>query len=312
MILTCCLLLCGCGQQVSSPQETTQPQETVPQMSGTLPTEKVYKQREGIETILIMGLDKFESHTEEQTGYLNDQQADFLMLFILDQEAQKIDVLHLNRDTMTEIRRLGIGGGAAGKFTGQLCLSHTFGSGGSDSCLNTVKAVSTFLKGVKIDHYLAMTMDAVEILNDLVGGVTVTIPLDMTVEDPAFVEGAEVTMNGEQALKYVRARMSVGDGTNLSRMERQRQYLTALFQKVLQKMDEDDHFLNQSLLKLSSYFQSDYSVNQLDQLGDRIKTCEISPFVSIEGTQVVGEEFMEFYADEDSLNQVLIDLFCEP
>ena len=201
VLLGCCLLLSGCKQQPSSAVTETTAGETTAAVS--METEQAYRPREGIETFLFMGLDKYETG-EEQIGYLNDQQSDFLMLFIMDREAGTLEVLHLNRDTMTEIRRLGIGGGNAGKFVGQLALSHTFGSGGSDSCLNTVKAVSGFLKGVKIDHYIAMTMDGVGILNDLVGGITVTIPVDMTMVDPAFEEGAEITLQGEQALLFVR------------------------------------------------------------------------------------------------------------
>ena len=305
IVLGCCLLLTGCKQQPSaSPAasaETTAPRET----AGT-----DWVPRKNIETLLLMGLDKFEAQQQPE-GYLNDQQCDFLMLLILDSEDRTCQVLHLNRDTMTEIRRLGIGGGAAGRFQGQLALSHTFGSGGSDSCLNTVRAVSDFLKGVKIDHYLSMTMDAVGILTDLAGGIPVTIPVDMTSVDESFREGEQVLLHGDQALKFVRSRSTLEDSSNLSRMERQRQYLTALVQALLEKMNTEEGFLSRSLLELSAYIQSDLSAGQLNALGERLKDCELQPFVTIEGEAVRGEEFMEFYADEDSLNQVLRDLFTE-
>ena len=105
--LGCCLLLSGCKQQSysdetnaeTSPDETTRAQITEP-----LPTKK-----EHIQTILVMGLDKFEMSSQE-IGYLNDQQSDFLMLLVVDEKAGTCQILHLNRDTMTEIRRLGVGG----------------------------------------------------------------------------------------------------------------------------------------------------------------------------------------------------------
>ena len=299
LTLLCSLFLTGCGQAESdSSLETTQTAET-----GYIP-------REDLQTILFMGLDKYEA-PENEMGYLNDQQCDFLMLLILDENSRTIDVLHLIRDTMTEIRRLGIGGGVAGKFTGQLALGHTFGSGGSDSCLNVTKAVSKFLKGVKIDHYIAMTMTGVGKLNDMVGGVDVTIPVDMTSIDPAFQKGQTVHLEGEQALAFVRARASLEDSSNLSRMERQRLYLEQFYPSLLDHIRREEDFTSQSLLALSNDFRSDLTVNRLSEMAGEFADYQLQPFTTIDGEAVKGEEFMEFYADEDALNQVLIALFCQ-
>ncbi len=276
----------------------------------TLETEPKYVFRDDLQTILFMGLDKFEAPVEKM-GYLNDQQCDFLLLMILDEKSQTVDVLHLNRDTMTEIRRLGVGGGNAGKFTGQLALSHTYGSGGSDSCLNVTRSVSKLLKGVRVDHYVAMTMAGVAKLNDLAGGVDVEIPVDMTMVDPAFEKGATVHLEGEQALLFVRSRGLLEDSTNLSRMERQREYLTGLYGKLLNAKNSDNNFTTRSLVEMSSYFQSDLTVNQLSSLADKMAECELKPFTTIEGEAVKGEEFMEFYVDEESLDSVVRTLFCE-
>ena len=284
-----------------------------PQLSSseeTLAAQPKFVAREGIETILFMGLDKFEA-PETEIGYLNDQQCDFLMLFVLDEANQVCDVLHLNRDTMTEIRRLGIGGGVASRFTGQLALSHTYGSGGSDSCINTTKAVSHLLKDVKIDHYVAMTMSGVGKLNDLVGGVQVEIPVDMTQIDPSFVKGEKVLLKGDQALLFVRSRKDVDDQSNLSRMERQRIYMTELYKKLLFSSHEDHNFVHRSLLDMTSYIKSDMTINQLDAMAEVMETCTLNPFITIDGKAVKGEEFMEFYVDEDSLNDVVTSLFAE-
>ena len=270
---------------------------------------KAPQKKKNLTTILVMGLDKYQAPADAM-GYLNDQQADFLMLAVMDRDTMTCDVLHLNRDTMTTVRRLGIGGGEAGKFEGQLALAHTFGSGGSDSCLNTVRAVSDLLKGVKIDHYMAVTMDGVGALNDLVGGVSLEVLDDMTALDPALVQGETVLLQGEQALTYVRSRGGLADSTNLHRMERQRQYLSALYGQLMEKMKADDSFLRNSLGKLTGYFQSDCTVNQLNDLGRLLSECTLNPFLTLSGEAVKGEEFMEYYVDEESLNGVLRQLFC--
>lgn len=271
---------------------------------------KYYVPREDLQTILIMGLDKDE-RPESTIAYTNKLQADFLMLLIIDEEAQVCDVLHLNRDTMTEIRRLGIGGGETGTFVGQLALAHTYGSGGSDSCLNAVKAVSNLLGGVAIDHYMTLTMDAVGKINDMVGGVTVTMLEDFTEFDPAMEKGAELTLMGDQALAYVRFRMTIGDGLNVSRMERQEQYLSAFYTKLMEKNQEDDDFLAKALMNVNDAFMSDLTVNQLDKLGETMAVCQLNPFQSLAGKTVKGEEYYEYHVDAEKLQETVISLFYE-
>ena len=267
--------------------------------------------KQNLTTVLFLGLDKYQAPVDS-LGYLNDQQADFLMLAVMDREAQVCDVLHLNRDTMTTIRRLGIGGKEAGRFVGQLALSHTYGSGGSDSCLNTVRAVSELLKGVNIDHYVALTMDAVGVLNDLAGGVSVEVLDDMTACDPALVKGQTVRLQGDQALTYVRTRSGLPDSSNLRRMERQRQYLEALYGALMEKMRQDGDFLTRSLGSLAGSFRSDCTVNQLNDLGRDLSACTLHPFLTIEGEAVKGEEFMEYHADPEDLQRKIDLLFYEP
>lgn len=309
----------GCGKQeanqVSAVESAPIVETTIP-LGATIPDNAVqyqgeyYVPRENLQTILIMGLDKFER--EESTfAYTNKMQSDFLLLAIIDEEAGVCDLLHLNRDTMTQIRRLGFAGADTGSFVGQLALAHTYGSGGSDSCLNAVRAVSDFLGGVKIDHYMTLTMDAVGKINDLVGGVTVTLLEDFTQLDPEMKKGEEITLKGEQALLYVRTRQGVGDQTNLSRMERQRQYLNAFYGKLMEANKKVDGFLSSTLLKVNDDFESDCTVNQLDALSELLETCTVNPIVSIEGQAVQGEEFIEFYADEESRQETVLSLFYE-
>ena len=281
--------------------------------SAEIPTAEAsesLRHKENLETFLIFGLDKFEAK-EDEMGYINDQQSDFLMMVALDRDTKVCNLLHLNRDTMTEIRRLGIGGSSAGKFEGQLALAHTYGSGGSDSCLNTVKAVSTFLGGEHIDHYIGMTMDMVGKLNDLVGGITVTIMDDMTSVDPTFVKGDTVTLHGDQALWYVRIRMGLDDSTNLRRMERQRQYLEALYHQLLAAAEEETQQSHTELLEFFASLQTDLSVNQMDSLRNSLKEYRVEPILFIEGEAVKGEEFMEFYPEEQSVQKAIETIFYE-
>lgn len=269
-----------------------------------------YAKREDLETVLLLGVDKFEGETPE--GYINNQQADFLLLLVMDKQNETCTPIQLNRDTMTQIQILGVTGELAGTFTGQLALAHTYGSGEEDSCENTVLAVSNLLYGMEIDHYVSLTMDGVALLNDLVGGVTVEVLDDFTGIDDSLVQGETVTLQGQQALTYVRSRGGLEDSSNLHRMERQRQYLAALQQQLKAAVQQEDGFTLDALLQLNEYMVSDCTVNQLSDLGDSLAAYQVSDILTTPGDAQEGEEFMEFTVDEVALQQLVMDVFYEP
>ena len=269
-----------------------------------------YARQEGLETVLLLGVDKFEGETPE--GYINNQQADFLLLLVMDKQHETCTPIQLNRDTMTQIQILGVTGEPAGTFTGQLALAHTYGSGEEDSCENTVLAVENLLYGVGIDHYVSLTMDGVALLNDLVGGVTVEVLDDFSGIDDSLVQGETVTLQGQQALTYVRSRGGLEDSSNLRRMERQRQYLAALQQQLKAAVQQEDGFTLDALLQLNEYMVSDCTVNQLSDLGDSLAIYQVSDILTTPGDAQEGEEFMEFTVDEAALQQLVMDVFYEP
>lgn len=295
--------LSGCAKNTPAEPIVVSEETTAPVKAPEL--------KKGLETFLVLGLDDYE-RPEKSVGYLNGMQSDFLLLVVVDADNHKIQALHINRDTMTKVPRLGVFGDAAGNITGQIALAHTYGSGGSDSCLNAVKAVSNFLGGVKIDHYMTFTMDSVAVINDMIGGVTVLVEDDFSEADPTIVQGQEITLKGSQALTYVRGRGSVGDKTNISRMKRQRQYMFAMYEKVIEASKSDENFIKNLTLKLADSFMTDCTINQLETLALTIGICEMEPFLTIDGEAKVGEKFMEFYADPESVQAAVNKLFYEP
>ena len=144
-----------------------------------------YFPRQDITVILVMGIDE-EGPVKDSGSYRNNGEADMVAAVMLDQADETYTVLTLNRDMMLEMPALGIGGKQAGTFYGQLALSHTYGSGLADSAENTRNTVSSLLNGITIDHYIAMNMDAIGILNDAVGGVTVTVRDDFSAVDESL------------------------------------------------------------------------------------------------------------------------------
>lgn len=270
-----------------------------------------YSLKENQELLLIMGLDKFEKNIASES-YNNDQQADFLILVAVDNDTKTAAALHINRDSMADINILGVGGQTVGSYVGQLALAHTYGSGDHDSCRNTLKAVSSFLYDLPIDHYVSVTMDAVMIVNDMVGGVTVNVTDDFSGVDDTLKQGEEIRLLGDHALNYVRARGGVADGTNINRMARQRQYMSALYDAISQRSSSDEKFLFQLMTKIKDYVVSDCSAVKLSDLMNQITGYEIGDIQTIEGKTETGEKYMEFYPDEKLLQKQLVTLFYEP
>ena len=267
--------------------------------------------RKELETVLVMGVDKYADDAAAEDGYTNQEQADFLLLLVLDRNAGVCTALPLNRDTMTEITALGLAGEQVGTFNGQLALSHTYGSGGLDSARNTGRAVSSLLYGVDIDHVMAFTMDAVPVLTDAVGGVPVLVEDDFSAMTDQLPMGQEVTLHGDLALTFVQSRGDMGgEKTNINRMSRQAAYLRGLYTR-LQSAAQDEGFLTQLLLELSPYLDTDCTATQLNDLYQTVVQDKLAVLDAPAGEAVVGDEFMEFHVDEDALQQTVIELFYE-
>lgn len=270
-----------------------------------------YVLKDDVQSVLVLGLDKFESEKDD-SGFYNDQQADFLMLFVIDNEDKSYSVIHLNRDTMVDINVLGVAGEKIDTFFGQLALAHTYGNGKEVSCRNTADAVSGLLNNVNIERYISVTMDAVPVITDLVGGVKLEIKDDFSSIDDSLVMGETIKLSGEQALNFVRTRYGLEDSSNESRMLRQREYVTSLFDALNEKYIEDEDFLEKVTFDLSEYIVSNFTVTQMENLIDSLSNYEFKDIYVIDGESKIGEKFLEFYADEDSVNNLVLDLFYTP
>lgn len=142
-----------------------------------------YQRREGLTSILVMGVDH-DSAVESEGAYQGGQ-GDFQRLIVIDPERQVIRQLKIDRDTMTECTVLGYLGSPIGTKEMQISLAHGFGDGKEESCEYAREAVEDLLLGESIDFYVAMNMDGISELNDLAGGVTVTLEDDFSSIDPA-------------------------------------------------------------------------------------------------------------------------------
>lgn len=272
-----------------------------------------YRRRNDVTSILIMGVDQtMDAAPSRAFNYRNGGQADFLRLIVIDHAQRKVSQLEIDRDTMTPITILGVLGDRSGMRTAQISLSHAFGNSPEQNCELTVEAVSNLLCGEEIDLYAAMSLDGIPALNDLVGGVTVTLEDDFSAQDPTMTQGATLTLRGKQAEIYVRSRMSVGQGTNVERMARQDVYLAGLTEKLDRLGREDGAFGGELFDALEPYLTTNMSRGRIVNEIWRAREYERAEVIHPQGVHQVGSDgFSQFYVDENALLEAVLTLFYE-
>lgn len=269
-----------------------------------------YYPRQDITVVMVLGIDET-GPVVSSGSYRNTGEADAVILLVLDETNETYTILSLNRDTMLKMPVLGLGGKQAGTFYGQLALAHTYGEGLEDSCENTRNTVSDLLYGINIDYYVSMNMDAIAIINDAVGGVTVNVTDDFSQVDPSITMG-EMKLTGEQALRYVQSRMAVGSQLNISRMGRHEEYIQSLMKAVTDRQEERDMFYVELYEDISPYMVSDCSSTVINNLMNRCSDYTMADVITPAGENVLGKEYYEFHLDEEKLDELILHLFYSP
>lgn len=273
-----------------------------------------YQMSKDTELILIMGIDDGQKIGESDT-YVNYSQADVLYVYAINHKNKTYQAIQINRETMADVQTLTVEGEDFGIDKMQICLAHSYGKNDRERCLNTVDAVSKLLFDIPISHYISLEMGAIPVLNDQVGGVTVTIPAGMENADPAFVEGAQIKLQGKQTELFVRARGQLSNDTNEFRMQRQEIFMKAWKATAKEKMGTDSNLAVNMLLALSNYMYSDMSANSLADLASKLKDYKDLGTLTPVGEIIEageGHMFREFHVDKADLQKKIIELCYEP
>ncbi|GGS83391.1 MULTISPECIES: LCP family protein [Streptomyces] len=183
----------------------------------------------GAQNILLIGSDSRSG--EDNSRYGRDpgtERSDTAMLLHLSAGRHSVTAVSLPRDLMVEVPgcRRPDGSRSQPAFAQ---FNYAFEVGGSACSVRTVEK----LTHIRIDHHVVVDFHGFKEMVDAVDGVEVC--LARPVDDKAArlrLPAGRVTLSGEQALGYVRARKSLGDGSDTERMERQQRFLGALVNKV--------------------------------------------------------------------------------
>ncbi len=107
--------------------------------------------------------------------------------------------------------------------------NQNYSIGGTGCLIRTLEANT----GVFIDHYAVVDFRGFKQMVDALGGVKVCTPVAIDDANTHLqLTPGKHTLDGRQALQYVRVRKSVGDGSDLQRIGRQQAFLSSVIQKA--------------------------------------------------------------------------------
>ena len=181
--------------------------------------------------MLLVGSDTREGQGE---GYGNDTSvlADVIILLHVSADRKSASALSFPRDLLVPwpacpSTSTPPGPGYLPQSLGQ--INATIANGGPGCTLLTVEK----LTGLKIPYLAMIDFKGVIEMSNAIGGVEVCVaqPID---DEYTFLklDAGTHTLQGRDALKFLRTRHGVGDGSDLSRISNQQVFLTSLVRKV--------------------------------------------------------------------------------
>ncbi|MFE1232787.1 LCP family protein [Streptomyces sp. NPDC059442] len=181
------------------------------------------------QNILLIGSDTRAGAGNTKYGQdKGTQRSDTVILLHIAAGRSSVTAVSIPRDLMVQLPscRKPDGSRTREQFA-QFNWSYQFGG---TAC--TIRTVERMTK-IRIDHHMVIDFRGFKKMVDAVDGVKICLkePID---DDDAHLKlpAGQHTLNGEQALGYVRARKSLGNGSDTERMDRQQQFLGALVSKV--------------------------------------------------------------------------------
>lgn len=261
--------------------------------------------------VLFMGIDKEDIENDE--GYGANGQADCILVLNLDTQTGNIKILPISRDTMVDVNMYSSEGSYLGVENEQLCLAYAYGSNGKESCENVRRSVSRLLYGVEIGSYVAIDLEGVAALNDAIGGVRLTPieTVDTGSKENSVYKGKEVVLKGKKVDAYIRWR-GTDIEANSRRMQRQKHYITTFASQAGNQVMSDFTKLTTLYDKAKPYTVTDVTLSELTYIASCCLTSDVGNSIvynGISGKSVLGEKHVEFYADQNSVFEAVLNTF---
>ena len=205
-------------------------------ISGDLGTQPVDLHPQA-ENIVIIGSD---SRNKQGKGFgqnLVTDQSDTLMIMHIAADRKWVDVMSIPRDSWVNIPACKMGNGQMSaptsfKINEAFALGNLYGNHTDLGVACTVKTLEQDT-GIHIDHFVVINFEGFRSMVNALGGVEVCNTT--RIADPKsglYLKPGHHLLHGLGALAYVRARYTLGDGSDLERIGRQQAFMSSLVERV--------------------------------------------------------------------------------
>lgn len=214
--------------------------------------------------------------------------SDTMIVVTVNPSLQTTKMLSIPRDTYTEI----VGKGVKDK------INHAYSFGGTEASIKTIEN----LLAIPVDYVVKVNMESFVDIVDIVGDIRVENALDFYYENEHFPKG-ELTLNGEEALKYVRMRYDDPAG-DFGRQNRQKQVIQGVLKEGLSLKTVWNY---KSIFKtMEKNMEMNIPFNDLYSLqknyGDSLKNIE-QLYIN-DGTSMMKNQIYYYVPDEEELSKV--------
>ncbi|MEU8761899.1 LCP family protein [Streptomyces sp. NPDC048659] len=190
--------------------------------------------------ILVIGTDKRTGEGNAGYGDKNSPgHADTTILFHVSKDRTNATAMSIPRDLVTTIPECQskMPDGTVKTIPGQAKTRFNVSLGQSDRDPGCTMRTVKELTGLTVDHFMMADFNAVKEMTTAVGGVKVCLAKPVKDKDSKLdLPAGESTVQGEQALAFVRTRHSFGNESDLDRIKVQQQFLSSM----IRQMKSDD------------------------------------------------------------------------
>jgi LCP family protein required for cell wall assembly len=189
------------------------------------------------ENIMVIGSDSRQGLSKAYGSGLVTDQSDTLMIIHIPANRQWAEVMSIPRDSWVNIPACQMGDGQMASPT-QYKINEAFAIGnldGNHTELGIACTVKTLEQdtGIYINHFIAVNFTGFKNMVAALGGVYECNPT--AINDPnsgLHLSAGTHLLTPVQALGYVRARYTIGDGSDLERIGRQQAFMSSLISRV--------------------------------------------------------------------------------
>jgi LCP family protein required for cell wall assembly len=189
------------------------------------------------ENILVIGSDSRQGLSKKYGSGLVTDQSDTMMIVHIPADRKWAEVMSIPRDSWVDIPACEMSNGQFSAPT-QFKINNSFAVGnlnGNNTALGVACTVKTLEQdtGIYIDHFIVVNFTGFQSMVAALGGVYECNPAP--INDPnsglRLAAGTHL-LTPVQALGYVRARYTLGDGSDLERIGRQQAFMSSLISRV--------------------------------------------------------------------------------